>query len=64
MQKATENKLNRLKEDITKLERVVVGFSGGVDSTLMLKISIDVLGSKNVWAVTGDSESLMPDCLY
>ena len=61
MQKATENKLNRLKEDITKLERVVVGFSGGVDSTLMLKISIDVLGNKNVWAVTGDSESLMPE---
>jgi len=61
MQKDTENKFNRLKEDITKLEKVVVGFSGGVDSTLMLKISIDVLGSENVWAVTGDSESLMPE---
>jgi uncharacterized protein len=27
----------------------------------MLKVSIDVLGVKNVWAVTGNSESLMPE---
>jgi uncharacterized protein len=61
MNTATENKFNKLKSNIEKLGKVVVGFSGGVDSTLILKVSIDVLGGENVWAVTGDSESLMPE---
>ncbi len=37
--------------------KVAVCFSGGVDSTLLLKICIDVLGSENVLAVTAVSPS-------
>jgi uncharacterized protein len=61
MNTVTENKFNKLKSNIKKLNKIVVGFSGGVDSTLILKVSIDELGGENVWAVTGDSESLMPE---
>jgi uncharacterized protein len=43
------------------LRKVVIGFSGGIDSTLILKVAIDALGPDNVWAVTGDSESLLPE---
>jgi len=58
---AAAKKYEKLKEHIKNLRKVVVGFSGGVDSTLLLKASFDVLGRENVWAVTGDSESLMPE---
>lgn len=39
------------------MKRVVVAFSGGVDSALVLKVAVDVLGSDRVLAVTADSES-------
>jgi uncharacterized protein len=61
MNAAKAEKYNRLKDRIRNLGRVVIGFSGGVDSTLILKASIDAVGRENVWAVTGDSESLMPE---
>jgi uncharacterized protein len=57
----TENKLDILTEHLRSLGRVVVGFSGGIDSTLVLKLAVDALGAENVWAVTGDSESLLPE---
>jgi len=53
-------KYERLKEIIGGLERVVVAYSGGVDSTLLLKASFDVLGRENVIAVIASSP-IYPD---
>lgn len=44
-------KYNKLKEIIADLEEIVIGFSGGVDSSLLAKVSYDVLG-ENAVAVT------------
>lgn len=47
-------KLDKLKRRLKKLDSVLVAFSAGVDSTLMLKLAVDVLKDK-VLAVTADS---------
>lgn len=51
-----ELKYARLRELFQEMGQVVIGYSGGVDSTLVLKIAHDVLG-ENAVAVTGDSEA-------
>jgi uncharacterized protein len=38
--------------------RVAIGFSGGVDSTLLLRVALDVLGAENVLPVLADTPSL------
>jgi len=53
-----DQKLSRLKENIKALGKVVVAFSGGVDSTFLLKVCIDELGRDNVLAVTARSQAI------
>ncbi|MBI4767990.1 MAG: ATP-dependent sacrificial sulfur transferase LarE [Deltaproteobacteria bacterium] len=50
-----ETKFKDLKETIGNFPRVVVAYSGGVDSTLLLKVCVDVLGGENVLALIGIS---------
>ena len=45
----------RLEAVIRSRPRAVVAFSGGVDSTLLLRVCRDVLGRQNIVAVTGVS---------
>ena len=48
----------RMVEIFLELQSVAVAFSAGVDSTLVLKVALDALGSDKVLAVTGRSDSL------
>jgi pyridinium-3,5-biscarboxylic acid mononucleotide sulfurtransferase len=50
-------KFEHLKEIIKGLDKVLVSYSGGVDSTFLLKCCVDVLGKKNVLAFIGTSPS-------
>jgi uncharacterized protein len=51
-----KNKYTKLQSILRNLQSVVIGFSGGVDSSLLLKVATDVLGDR-VIAVIGKSES-------
>ncbi|MBA4390746.1 MAG: TIGR00268 family protein [Syntrophus sp. (in: bacteria)] len=50
-----EEKFSTLKTILKDLQKIVVAFSGGVDSTFLLKVSVDVLGRSNVLAFIGRS---------
>jgi uncharacterized protein len=52
-----DDKFNRLKENLNQLERVIIAYSGGVDSTFLLKAA-SLSGLKEILAVTASSESL------
>ena len=45
-----QRKYDTLKKILKDLGSVVVAYSGGVDSTLLLKVAVDTLGDKNVLA--------------
>ena len=47
-------KYEHLRSIVAELGSVVIGYSGGVDSTLLLKVATDVLGTKAI-AVIGKS---------
>jgi uncharacterized protein len=52
-----QTKYEALKAIIRELGRVAVCYSGGVDSTLLLKASVDVLGHENVLALIARSDT-------
>jgi len=52
-----EQKQNELRRILADMDSVVVAFSGGVDSTFLLRVAMDVLGKDRVLAVTADSET-------
>ena len=55
---ALQAKLARCREIIRSFGRLVVAFSGGVDSTLLLALAAEALGQDNVLAAVGVSASL------
>jgi uncharacterized protein len=57
MDAALNIKLKRLHEELVQMKRVVIAFSGGVDSSLMLKAAVDALGD-NALGVLAVSASL------
>lgn len=52
MSSELKQKTERLKEILKSMEKVAVAFSGGVDSTFLLRMARDTLGAENVLAVT------------
>jgi uncharacterized protein len=54
----SQEKLQKLQQNLTCLKRVLIAFSGGVDSTFLLKVAADTLGPDNVLACIGISPSL------
>ncbi|BDC36151.1 MAG: ATP-dependent sacrificial sulfur transferase LarE [Candidatus Methanoliparum thermophilum] len=51
-----KNKLDRLEEEIRYRKKLLISFSGGVDSSLLAKVAKDVLGYSNVICVFFDSD--------
>lgn len=59
----TSEKLNILKKKLKSMGRVIIAFSGGVDSTFLLKAA-SISGLKEILAVTAISQSLPQEELY
>ena len=56
----SQQKLEQLKDLFRDMERALIAYSGGVDSTLVAKIAYDVLGDRAL-AITAVSPSLLPE---
>jgi pyridinium-3,5-biscarboxylic acid mononucleotide sulfurtransferase len=57
---ATAQKLAALQQLLANVDRALVAYSGGVDSTLVAKVAHDVLGDRAL-AITAVSPSLLPE---
>ncbi|MCD8489181.1 MAG: ATP-dependent sacrificial sulfur transferase LarE [Desertifilum sp.] len=55
-------KLTQLHTLFAQMDRALIAYSGGIDSTLVVKIAYDVLGDRAL-AVTAESPSLLPEDL-
>jgi uncharacterized protein len=53
-----QHKFQQLHDTLSGLKKVLIAFSGGVDSTFLLKVAADTLGKDNVLACIGISPSL------
>jgi uncharacterized protein len=53
-----QEKLKNLQQTLAGFKHVLIAFSGGVDSTFLLKVATDTLGPDNVLACIGISPSL------
>lgn len=56
-----EEKYQKLRQLLSSLKKVLVAFSGGVDSTFLLYVSKEVLGMNNVLAVMAESPTYPKD---
>ena len=52
------DKYQLLQQAFASYKKVIIAYSGGVDSVFLLKVAVDCLGSDNVLACIGVSESL------
>ena len=59
---AIAEKLESLHSLFTEMDRALIAYSGGIDSTLVAKIAWDCLGDRAL-AVTAESPSLLPEDL-
>jgi len=53
-----QEKYNSLQQILKKLGKVVIAYSGGVDSTFLLKVAVDTLGAENILACIAKGPSL------
>ena len=58
---SARSKADKLRAILRSRPQAVVAFSGGVDSTLLLKACVDALGPAQVTAVTGISQTYTPE---
>lgn len=57
MNRKLQKKYDRLTDIVRSIKKICIAYSGGVDSTLLVKVCVDTLGKKHVLAVTAVSET-------